>query len=361
MSKKNSKSSKKSGKGHGIRVVEGDAPILETEQAPEVVETTEPTTEVASEIPAEGYDTAQDYIAAEFPVDGLSLNSLRTPSETAVAEMAKSIQRVGLQNAIVVDANGNVISGNTRLLAFRKLGRKTIPARFAVDAKGNPITKDMAEATVAGLAENLARTQMTPVELGRQAIDAIKRGVAGSEKELANRIGVSTPVLNKAITIASKAAGPVADAIASGELTVDAGVAIVSRCQTEELQRDALELIRNAVKGKGGSKITTEDVDAHVPKKDRSERREGRSRAGRPVEKMVLPGEATNVDESGIRAMLRKTSDGGMMIVLDIQIPVDVKTFARFDLETQIQKSAAKIKATDARSALETARQALGV
>ena len=352
--------SKKSGKPrpHGIKVVNGDDEILDAPAAAPA--------ETTTEAPAEGseggaFDTAADYVAAEYPVESLVLNELRTPSEEAVAEMAKSIQRVGLQNAIVIDAEGKVISGNTRLLAFRKLGRKTIPARFAVDAKGNPITAADAAATVAGLAENLARTAMTPVELGRVVLDAIKRGVAGSEKELAGKIGVSTSYLSKAVQVANKAAGPVADSIASGELSLDAGVAIVSRCGDHDSQRVALETIRDAVKGKGKSgKITVEDVDDSVPRKSKEEKT-GRARSGRPVEKAPLSADATDAEKTGISAMLRKTSDGGMMIVLTVEITADVKSFARYDLEAAVQKAAAKLDASKVRTALEEAKGRLGL
>jgi len=362
MSKKNAKSSKKTAKkSHGIKVVDGDeSNALDPQTSSETTAPAE-TGEAASAEGGVEFETAQDYMSAEYPVDKLKLNELRTPTEEAVNEMAKSIQRVGLQNAIVVDANGEVISGNTRVLAFRKLGRATIPARFAVDAKGNPITKEDAAATVAGLAENLARTQMTPVDLGRAALDALKRGVAGSEKELANKIGVSTPIISKAVAIANKAAGPVADSIASGELSLDAGVAIVSRCASHDDQRVALEMIRDAVKGKGKTgKITVEDVDASVPRKSKDEKT-GRARSGRPVEKAPLPAEATNAEASGIRAMLRKTSDGGMMICLDIEIPVDVKSFARYDLEAAVQRALKKMDDGTVRKELEVAKERLKI
>lgn len=308
--------------------------------------------------PDGGMEPAEGFSAGEFDVASLKLNELRIPSEEAVAEMAKSIGKIGLQNPVIADAEGNLISGNTRVMAYRLLGRKTIPCRFAIDAKGNPITAAEAAATIAGLAENLVRTNMTPVELGKAALEAVKRGHVGSEKELANRIGVSASILNKSVSIATKAAGPVADALASGELSLDAGVAIVQRCADHDAQNAALEIIRKAVKGKLGDKIRKEDVDAALPAKERGERAAGKTRSGRPVEKAPLPAEATNANESGIRAMLRKT-DEGMMICLDIQIPCAVQSFARYDLEAAIQKAAAKMDGPTVKKELEVARQRL--
>lgn len=325
--------------------------ILDPQAATDATTNAEATASAAGTIqPAEGFT------AGEFPVDEIKLNTLRMPSEEAVDEMAKSISKIGLQNPVIVDAEKNLISGNTRVLAYRKLGRKTIPGRFAVDAKGNAISAAEAAATIAGLAENLVRTNMTPVELGKAALEAIRLGHAGSEKELANRIGVSAAVLNKSVSIANKAAGPVSDAIASGELSLDAGVAIVQRCAEHDAQNAALELVRKAVKGKLG-KITAEDVEKVVPQKERKERT-GKSRAGRPVEKAPLPAEATNAAESGIRAMLRKT-ENGMIIELDVEIVVNSQTFARYDLEAAIQKAAAKLDKAMVNKELEVARQRL--
>lgn len=300
--------------------------------------------------PAEGFQVG------EFPIDEIKLNTLRTPSEESVDEMAKSISKIGLLNAVIVDSEMNLIAGNTRLMAYRKLGRKTIPARFAIDAKGNAISASEAAATIAGLAENLARTNMTPVELGKAALEAIRLGHVGTEKELANRIGVSTGHLNRAVLIARNAAGPIADAIASGELSTDAGVAIVQRCSDHDAQAAALELVRKAVKGKlGKGQIRSEDVDEVLPKVSRGDRK-GTSKAGRPVEKVPLPAEATSAAESGIRGMLRKTEEG-MLICLEIQITANVQSFVRYDLEAAIQKAAAKMDGQMVRKELEVARQ----
>jgi len=353
-SSKKSSSKKAAKKGHGIRVVNGDDsnPIDAATGVAEVGALEAPAAEPQPE--AGALEAA--YGVAQYPIAELKLNTLRMPSDAAVDEMVKSIKKIGLQNAVIADANGDVISGNTRILAYKKLGRTHIPARFAVDEAGNAITKDDVAATVAGLAENLVRTNMTPVELGRAALDAIKRGVATNEKELASKIGVSTGHLNRAIAIAQKACGPIADSIASGELTVDAGVAIVTRCADHDLQREALEMVRAAVKGKNRA-INRGDVEQAVPEKGGREART--ERRGRKVEKIVLPAEATNAAESGIRATLRRASDGGKVIALDIEIHTNAETFARFDLEDAIQKAAAKIVAASARKELEAARQRL--
>jgi len=369
MSKSAKKSSKRSSpksakKAATNRPAEAAESILDPEATAAATANAEATAAATANAEATDASTAgsiepsEGFTAGEFPVDEIKLNTLRMPSEESVDEMAKSISKIGLQNAVIVDAEMNLISGNTRVLAYRKLGRKTIPARFATDAKGNAISAAEAAATIAGLAENLVRTNMTPVELGKAAIEAIRIGHAGSEKELANRIGVSTSILNRSVTIANKASSPVSDAIASGELSLDAGVAIVQRCPDHDAQASALEQVRNAVKGKLGKagKIAAEDVEEVLPKQSRSERAPGRTRAGRPVEKAPLDAEATNATESGIRGMLRKTEEG-MLICLEIQITANVQSFARYDLEAAIQKAAAKMDSTMVRKELEVARQ----
>lgn len=52
-------------------------------------------------------------------------------NENAVDAVAESIKQFGFQQEIVVDKNGVVIVGHTRLKAAKKLGLKTVPVRIA--------------------------------------------------------------------------------------------------------------------------------------------------------------------------------------------------------------------------------------
>ena len=55
-------------------------------------------------------------------------SKIRKPSEEKVNEIANSISNVGLLSPVGLDASKNLIYGMHRLMAFQKLGKKTIPS-----------------------------------------------------------------------------------------------------------------------------------------------------------------------------------------------------------------------------------------
>jgi ParB-like chromosome segregation protein Spo0J len=57
-------------------------------------------------------------------------NSRKIP-ERAIDKVAASIQEFGWRQTIVVDRNGVIIVGHTRLLAAKKLGLKQVPIHVA--------------------------------------------------------------------------------------------------------------------------------------------------------------------------------------------------------------------------------------
>src|ERR1700692_4141631 len=68
-----------------------------------------------------------------WPIDKLipyARNSRKIP-ERAIDKVAASIKEFGWRQAIVVDKDGVVICGHTRLLASKKLGLKEVPVHVA--------------------------------------------------------------------------------------------------------------------------------------------------------------------------------------------------------------------------------------
>src|SRR5512135_75173 len=57
----------------------------------------------------------------------------RKISEAAVAKVAASIKEFGWRQPIVVDQEGVIIAGHTRLLAAQRLGLKTVPVHVAAN------------------------------------------------------------------------------------------------------------------------------------------------------------------------------------------------------------------------------------
>jgi ParB-like chromosome segregation protein Spo0J len=61
----------------------------------------------------------------------------RKISDAAVAKVAGSLHEFGWRQPIVVDGEGVVVVGHTRLLAARKLGFQEVPVHVAVDLTPN--------------------------------------------------------------------------------------------------------------------------------------------------------------------------------------------------------------------------------
>ena len=57
----------------------------------------------------------------------------RVCPQSAIAKVAASLEQFGFRQAIVVDAQGVVVVGHTRLLAARQLGLKQVPVHIAAD------------------------------------------------------------------------------------------------------------------------------------------------------------------------------------------------------------------------------------
>lgn len=85
------------------------------------------------------------------------------PDPEPTKALAASIAAIGLINPITVRPNGNtwnIVTGRRRLAAFRLLGRQTIPANVTTTHPNHHDTMK--------LAENVARSNLTPVEEAMQ-------------------------------------------------------------------------------------------------------------------------------------------------------------------------------------------------
>ena len=57
----------------------------------------------------------------------------RQISDEAVAAVARSIQQFGFRVPLIVDRDGVIIAGHTRLRAARQLGMQTVPVHVAAE------------------------------------------------------------------------------------------------------------------------------------------------------------------------------------------------------------------------------------
>ena len=95
-------------------------------------------------------------------------------NENAVETVAKSIQKYGFKNPLIIDSNGKIWCGNTRYKASKKLGLKEVPCIIADDLTEEQIreyalldnkTNELAEWDFDLLGEELADLDLSDFDL----------------------------------------------------------------------------------------------------------------------------------------------------------------------------------------------------
>ncbi|HZC98191.1 MAG TPA: ParB/RepB/Spo0J family partition protein [Bradyrhizobium sp.] len=123
----------------------------------------------------------------ELPLDLIDRNPFQTRSqfdEAALEELATSIAATGVVQPILVRPVGSgryqLIAGERRLMASRKVGKATIPAvvRPASDEQAMEMT----------IIENLQRADLNPMEQAR-AFDRLGREFQMTQEQMAKRTG----------------------------------------------------------------------------------------------------------------------------------------------------------------------------
>ena len=115
-----------------------------------------------------------------------------------VNELAASVLEKGLLEPIVIrpfDGGFEVVAGNRRLKACRKLGFSRIPCHI--------VALDDREAYEASLTENLNRETLNPIEEARAFKKYVEKFGFGSASDLAKRIGKSPSYVSRRIALLS--------------------------------------------------------------------------------------------------------------------------------------------------------------
>ncbi len=146
----------------------------------------------------------------------------RMPTDEAIDALAITIKAEGLLQPINLRQLDNgryrIIAGETRWLAFRSLGRPTIPAHIRkgeVDAAGD---------TAKRLIENLSRSDLTPVEEARGFKQLSEQG--RTQKEIGALFGRSQPVIANAIRMLALPED-VLEMVNDGRISAAHGVSLV--------------------------------------------------------------------------------------------------------------------------------------
>jgi N6-adenosine-specific RNA methylase IME4 len=119
---------------------------------------------------------------------------LRTPNPGAVAELARSIQAIGLLSPIIVTTKHELVAGAHRLAAARLLGWATIPAHI--------VEMGVGDARLAEIDENLVRNELSALERAEHLAERkniyeamhpqTKHGATGNGRPKSGQVGNST-------------------------------------------------------------------------------------------------------------------------------------------------------------------------
>jgi ParB family chromosome partitioning protein len=118
------------------------------------------------------------------------------PEQDQVDELALSIKKHGLLHPITIrlkDHGFEIVAGNRRYLACKKLGWRKIPSHI--------IELDDKEALEIFLIENIHRKQLNPIEEGRAFRTYVTEIGWGGISELSNKISKSIPYISKRISM----------------------------------------------------------------------------------------------------------------------------------------------------------------
>lgn len=167
----------------------------------------------------------------------VSSDNVRQRDITAdVSELAKSIKLDGLQQPIVVQPKGDkfeILIGQRRYLAFKQLGRTTIPARVVAP-------RSELEAKILSFSENMQRRDLAPRD--KADVCAYLLEQLGTVKAVADRLGVSQPTVYKWVGYAG-VPGRLKDYVADGRLSRGEASRIWSSTQDEETASEIAEVL----------------------------------------------------------------------------------------------------------------------
>lgn len=291
--------------------------------------------------PAAGYETM------EIPVGQLQPNKLRTPTPEQVDRMVRSIRQVGrLLDPIVITTDGFVVAGNKRLAAYIILKKKTIPARYSIDAAGNPLTMKEAEAQLQAMASNIQRDDMTPLETGRAYAASIKRGLVADAAELAKRLGVAASEVSRVLSVYEKGSDQLKKDLAAGDISFSAAFNLVSKAKLASEQDAILENIKAASNGK---------VPLSAVRKASGGTRNSKRGAKPAISE--LSAEVLKSETTGVLMQIRKVGRGQYRIDVRVVLEAEASHLARFDVQKKVQTAMAKLDMSEVRKELELARQ----
>lgn len=142
----------------------------------------------------------------EIPIDQIEVSAFNTrkdltagTEDSSIDDLAASINEKGLLNPVMVRTTSagrfELIAGQRRLLACRKLGMRTIPCMVRAQM-------DDADATAISLIENVHRAEMNPMDKAR-AFAALREKYGGDNERVSHETGIGVGTVKKYLTLLS--------------------------------------------------------------------------------------------------------------------------------------------------------------
>lgn len=173
--------------------------------------------------------------AEEVPVAAIHVANPRTRGQKSQDDLVESIRLIGLKRPITVarrraaDATSfDLICGQGRLEAFRKLGASTIPA-VVLDLDGP-------QCLVRGLVENVARRQHSGTELVADVLVLRARGY--DDETIGRKIGVSASWVAKIALLLEQGEHRLIAGVEAGQVPLS--LAVVIACEPQKEAQAAL-------------------------------------------------------------------------------------------------------------------------
>ncbi|MBK4218107.1 ParB/RepB/Spo0J family partition protein [Paracoccus caeni] len=216
-----------------------------------------------------------------IPTDMIRILNPRVRNRRTFEEMIESIARIGLKRPITVTrradtepAEYDLVCGQGRLEAFIELKQDAIPA-IVIDA-------DESDCLVMSLVENCARRQHRAIDLMQEIGTLRQRGY--SDREVANKIGVSSEYVNMIAGLLERGEQRLVSAVETGIMPLNLAIEI-SKTDDEGAQRALMDAYTE--KKLRGKKLTA--VRRLLERRQRQGRRIDETPFGRKVNRSERP------------------------------------------------------------------------
>jgi ParB family transcriptional regulator, chromosome partitioning protein len=182
--------------------------------------------------------------AGEVDIDRLTPSRFqprRDFSETALAELARSIREQGIVQPIVVVARGErfeIVAGERRWRAAALAGLTRVP----VTVREKSSDRDLLEVA---LVENLQREDLNPVEAA-EAYARLREEFQLTQEKIAERVGKDRATVANTLRIL-KLPESVRDKIRAGSLSAGHAKALVALAAPDDQEQLAEEILRRAL------------------------------------------------------------------------------------------------------------------